>query len=59
MRTEYRSKHAELRIVVGDEYKVNYSKLYQYPLARIKDYVKHDKLRRSDQPITQDLSVSY
>ena len=45
MRTDYRSKHAELRAVIGDEYEDNYSKLYQHQLACIKDYIKLGKLR--------------
>ena len=43
LRTQYRSKHQEMRISLGNQYKETHEASYDEKLALIKEYIKEAK----------------
>ena len=48
IRTQYRSKHQEMRISLGNQYKETYEASYEEKLALIKEYIKEAKDARKN-----------
>ena len=49
-RTQYRSKHQEMRISLGNQYKETYEASSEEKLALIKEYIKEAKDARKNMP---------
>ena len=48
LRTQYRSKHQEMRFSLGNQYKETYEASYEEKLALIKEYIKEAKDARKN-----------